>query len=492
MLDICRKLFDRWNAEVIYCHWKGNETCHLEKGLNGESDMDVLLSVDDKEIGHEILISLHFIQCKSQFGSRFPNVEDWIGFDQVTGNLVHLHLHFELVTGHDGLKEFNLPWRKEALDTRIFDKNAGIYVMNPNLELVTLYSRICLKSKTKHVIKALLNQYNQKFGFKKDPSEEIDYLKAQVNWDEIDKILLNYYPSHNCLTLKSILQKPEIDSSSFLSLFVINWKTMRKQSRYTYFALFFLIPFYTFLLRIIGWMKSHKCNYLLFRKVVKNGVGMSIAFLGQDGSGKSTVTNDIVNWLSWKLDTRIFYFGSGDQFRPWEKIFKSKLTGSSFVESILCRILSVLIYVRWSRYVTIQMKKSSHYIGKGGIGIYDRYPQIQYYGINDGPKIRINVYNRINSRILKLVIELLCKWEENSIKRATLKQPDIVIKLLLSPEESIRRKPFEKYENVKQKHEIIKNLKFEKSSVYEIDATQDYQEELLTIKKIIWKHLLSL
>ena len=492
MLEICKQLFDNWNNSVTYCHWKGNEPRHLEKGLNGESDMDVLLSNEDKEKGRETLHSLRFIQCKSQFGSRYPNVEDWIGFDQETGKLVHLHLHFEMVTGHDGLKEFNLPWRQEALESRVLDKRTGIYVMNPNLELVTLYARICLKSKIKQVIKAIINKYDLRTGFKKDPTEEIKYLKKHVNWKEIDRIIYNYYPQKKHENLVQILQQGQLKSSSFLSLFVTNWMTMRNFSRYSYITLLLLVPFYSFVLRVIGRLKSHNVGNNIYRKVVWGGKGLSIAFLGQDGSGKSTVTSDLQKWLSWKFESKIFYLGSGDQYKTHEKGLKAMLKGSSFLEKVLRRCLTIIINIKWGSYVTSQVEKSSHYISKGGIAIFDRFPQIQYFGINDGPKLRANVFKNLDSKVLNPLILFLCKKEENSIKKATLTPPDIVIKLLLPPEESIRRKPFEKYENVKQKHEIIKNLRFDNSSVYEVDATQDYQNEILTIKKIIWAHLQKL
>lgn len=492
MLEICKQLFDKWNDSVKYCHWKGNEPSHLEKGLNGESDMDVLLDYGDIERGHKILHSLQYIQCKSQFGSRFPNVEDWIGFDQETGKLVHLHLHFEMVTGHDGLKEFNLQWRQEALENRVLDKRIGIYVMNPNLELITLYARICLKSKLKQVIKALFKKYDLKTGFKKDPTEEIKYLKKQVDWNEIDRIIKEYYPQNKHDVLMQALRQDKLDSSLFLSLFAVNWRAMRNSSRYNYLSLLFLVPLYSLILRIVGRMKSHNYGNYIYRKVLWGEKGLSIAFLGQDGSGKSTVTNDIRKWLTWKFETKVFYFGSGDQYNPWEKAVNARIKGNNVFEKFVKKGLSILVYSHWGGYIKKLNKQSKQYISKGGIAIYDRFPQEQYAGISDGPKLRINILDKKKVGVFKPAIELLCKKEENAIKDVTKNPPTVVFKLLLSPEESIRRKPFENYENVKIKHEIIKNLIFGKSHVYEIDATQDYKEELLLIKTYIWKHLQSL
>ena len=61
MLAISKKLFDSWNDNVLYCHWKSNE--HLEDGLDGKTDLDVLVSAEDKEKGRDILNNLSFIRC---------------------------------------------------------------------------------------------------------------------------------------------------------------------------------------------------------------------------------------------------------------------------------------------------------------------------------------------------------------------------------------------------------------------------------------------
>ena len=47
------------------------------------------------------------------------------------------------------------------------------------------------------------------------------------------------------------------------------------------------------------------------KKVLENG-GCIIAFIGCDGSGKSTVSREILKWLNWKNDVEYFYMGSGN------------------------------------------------------------------------------------------------------------------------------------------------------------------------------------
>jgi hypothetical protein len=79
--------------------------------------------------------------------------------------------------------------------------------------------------------------------------------------------------------------------------------------------------------------------------------------------------------------------------------------------------------------------------------------------------------------------------EEKTLAEAAAHHPNVVFKLILPPEESIRRKPQENLEAVTKKHEIIKSLKFDGSDVYTIDATMPYDEEIVKIKNIIWQHI---
>lgn len=169
MLEICKKLFSQLNeSKICYCHWKSNE--HLREGLDGVTDLDVLLENEDKKRCYKILDNLDFIFCKSQYGSRYPNVVDWVGFDEKSGRMIHLHLHFRMVTGHKGVKEYSLPWYKDVLDTRLQDNETGVYVSDANYELITLYSRIGLKAHAKHVLKAKKGEFVLDDNYKREIS----------------------------------------------------------------------------------------------------------------------------------------------------------------------------------------------------------------------------------------------------------------------------------------------------------------------------------
>lgn len=45
------------------------------------------------------------------------------------------------------------------------------------------------------------------------------------------------------------------------------------------------------------------------RQTLASG-GLTVAITGADGAGKSTIINNLVQWLSWRLTVRSFYLGS--------------------------------------------------------------------------------------------------------------------------------------------------------------------------------------
>lgn len=480
MLCVSKRLFDSWNsAGLRYCHWKSNE--HLLPGLNGETDLDVLLSKEDRDEGERCLRSLDFLPCQSQFGSRYPDVEDWIGFDDQTGRLIHLHLHYRLATGHKGLKEYSLPWAEEMLQHRILDTETGVYVADPGIELVTLYTRIALKVALKDLGKLRKGCYHV------DPStlKEIAYLKERVDWPAVSDFVARHY-GQNGEAVMRIIQAERFDGKAIHRMKQLAERQFRKDNRLGR-ANRWLEFYYRHAVKFRKTLRNRFHANLVIRKVPKSGRGLQIAFLGQDGAGKTTVTRDIRKWWSWKMDVRYIYLGSGDNYFSWRKVLQ-KVIPSSAPFKLIRAWLQVSKYKQLAKDVLSMIKSGERFSRKGGLVIYDRYPQVTYPGISDGPKIREKMMAKMPSSIRSLLAGY-AKKEERLLKEAASHHPDIVFKLVIPPEESVRRKPENKLETMVRKHELIKSLQFEGSDVHLIDATMPYEKEIVQIKQIIWRHL---
>lgn len=483
MLDISHKLFSAWNnAGLLYCHWKSNE--HLVPGLDGDTDLDVLLSSLDRGAGEEILKELDFLKCRSQYGSRYPGVDDWIGFDRLTGKQIHLHLHYHIITGHKGMKEFSLPWTEIALQTRILDKDTEVYIMEPNLEILTIYTRIALKISIKDFGKKYIGHYK----VSKSSLREIKWLKERIDWSETEHLVQKFY-GVQASVVTSIMRKDKLLVDDVFKLKKIAEKTFRPYNRVGWHNVFIEF-YYTFVSKHLLKLHHRIKGYVISRKTPASGKGLTIAFLGQDGAGKTTVTSELRRWLKWKLDVRYTYLGCGDNYHSWRKTALKVLPNN-----ILFRVIRVWLilskYTTLSKDVINYIKSGEKYADHGGIQIFDRYPQIQFEGISDGPKLRVMMLKKLPS-FLRKIFSFMADIEEKRLSKVVDHQPDMVFKLLLPPEESVRRKPENKLESMIQKHELIKALQFGgNTKVYEIDATMPYEQEIVLIKNIIWDSLIK-
>lgn len=479
-------LFTELNRlQISYCHWKSNE--HLSAGLNGTTDLDILADINEKDQLSTILQKHHYISMVSQYGSRYPFVEDWIGMDLTTGKLIHIHLHYKIVTGHTGLKEYVLPWTELCLKTRKLDESCQVYVTEPNLELIILAVRIGLKLKAKQYLIARQGAWK----CKAEDIREFKYLKALVEWDKVDKILSEYFLEEH-LELLNLLKSDKYNSKWILKLHRLVIKHGNKWSRIdfpmnqisrAYFA--FILPFRYALKKYLGFN-------VITRKTFKGSNGLMIAFVGQDGAGKSTITKDAVKWLSWKADAKQYYLGSGDHYKSFNKKLVNLLSKSDNVVLRVIRItasITDLKHLAKKSYKTV--RTAEKYKKMGGIALFDRYPQVQFAGINDGPKIRSILEKKKVNPLIRFYVNHSADVEEKYLKLAADIAPDLVFKLMLSPEESIIRKPEESYEVVFEKHNIIKELAFTHSDIHVVDAAQDYTREKIEIYNVIWNKLLS-
>ena len=223
------------------------------------------------------------------------------------------------------------------------------------------------------------------------------------------------------------------------------------------------------------------------------------------------MTVELCKWLNWKVEAHRFYLGSGEHYKSLTKWLSAKMSSSKGkknslssknkevrsqhqevkqahnLKSFVGAILASWTLLGIARRAYKEVRRADKYMKKGGIPLYDRFPQAQFEGIYDGPKIN---HYRQQRGISFGIVRWMAKREQHYIEKIQDYQPRLVFKLMLSPEESIRRKPFENIEVVTRKHHITEQLKFPHSLVYTVDATMNYQEEILFIKNQIWNELI--
>lgn len=497
MLEVCKQLFYQWNkTDVHYCHWKSNE--HLMQGLDGETDLDVYVYPQDKEKAESTLKECRYLECLTQKGHRYPNVCEWIGFDTSTGRLVHVHLHYQIITGTKFCKEYVFPIDDLIIATRVLDKDTNVYVTNPDLEIIILYCRIALKATKKRSIH--ISESDRK---------EIVYLKERIQTDNVLQ-WCKQLTGKDGEALYAFIMEENLSCEGWYNVYQIAHRWLKPYRKYSPIHVFFRHKYYYYLY-IFHLIANRKFNCCYINRKTFPNSHLSVCLLGQDGSGKSTVTIELCKWLNWKVEAHRFYLGSGEHYKSLTKWLSSKISRSKGkkdsqsspnkevrsqhqelkqahnLKSFVGAILASWTLLGIARRAYKEVRRADKYMKKGGIPLYDRFPQTQFEGIYDGPKI--NHYCHLRG-VSFGIVRWMAKREQHYIEKIQDYQPRLVFKLMLSPEESIRRKPFENIEVVNRKHQITEQLKFPHSLVHTVDATMNYQDEILFIKNQIWNELI--
>jgi len=213
----------------------------------------------------------------------------------------------------------------------------------------------------------------------------------------------------------------------------------------------------------------------------------------------------LYQWLRGKLEVKLVYAGSGDgsnellqkllgkiiavyhkntsctQQNPGllpdapVKMRKARLKDRAKAQVLLSAAKSKLKI----------MKKACRLRAMGCIVLVDRYPQNQITGINDSPRIRAILRGVIADHS----IEKAAQREEACFAEMTAIQPDVVIRLNVSPDVAKQRKPNHNLDYIRMKAETVSHLVFGSAKVYDIDA--DAPKEIVQdyIRSIIWENL---
>ncbi|EJF10730.1 hypothetical protein [Pontibacter sp. BAB1700] len=325
-------LQELFRNEIRFAHWKSNG--HLLKSLEGKTDLDLLVYPDDRLKYEACLTQMGYKKIISQAWSSYPLVEDWLGFDEHTGNLLHLHTHYALVTGIQHVKHLYLPWLKQFFQHIVLDAATGWPIPKPGLEAIILFVRIWAKMPPAERMKS-------------DPAipyylkEELVYLLSKTSPEELSQLC------------RELGLKVPIDFNYSFSGILIGQKSEDILSVATYFyeqlKPYYRTPWSVSVLKSHLYklrIKSSQVSARLsgpfkFGKTLEKG-GKVIAFVGSDGSGKSTLTRDVLNWLTYKLDAHYFYFGKNPFIFSYNKQIISK-TDLLFKQDKFSQILKKLI-----------------------------------------------------------------------------------------------------------------------------------------------------
>jgi len=449
---------------IKYCHWKSNE--HLSESFCGRTDFDLLISDEDKSAFHFLAVELGLKIRYSTLNKVYPGMEDYIGLDENSGKLFHLHVHYKLILGKKNQKNYHLPFENLILSTSQTHEFFPIKIISPEFELLLLSIRSVLKIETGK--KLLKNLFRKKNIIPGNTVREFKYLQQRINLALYAKLCNELFPQMATELIKFSRETP--DNFSFFTILKLRRNFFRGLKSYKIFS---------------GSEEEIELNR---RKLAskKSGSwlrtgGRTIAFVGADGSGKSTTVAEIQKWLGWKLSVETFYMGL-----PKKKPFFRLLSIFSAVLNKL-KLIKIKLYIdneRWlyaARFRFLNYKAGSKLSKNNKIILFDRFPLKEFWTMNepmDGPRI--------------LAKTPQAEKERNYYHR--IGKPDYLIILDVSPEESIRRKKtqqiFQPEKSVNEKIRAVNKLiSSNRSNVILINTEIGREQSLLLIKNKIWEIL---
>lgn len=453
---------------IRHCHWKGNQ--NLSNMLSGLKDVDLLVDRLKVRECEEILLVLGYKKAIGNTG-RTLGIEDWIGYDEETGKLVHLHLHYRIFLGLSFVKEFYLPWENPLLDSAVKDSKNNIYITNPSLELLILGIRMGLELNLLNLI--------SKVNFRKYYVQK-EILLKNTNYNELEKWAINLLGQDNGTKfINLIIQDGSYKLITLIKIKLLIYKSLGPYRRIGKLESLIVQMFYILNTVILKILKKQRKKQLI-------SGGIIIAFIGCDGAGKTIITKEIEKWLAGKLDVKRIYLGSGDELTGILKLLKE--VASYFInkkdkvqftkeksEIKLTRYIWRAIFSKVLYRKILKLKKESC---QGKIIITDRYPQTCFSGIYDGPLFLPPIHCTY--------LQLLSGYELKNYNRMKILSPDILIKLSIPLETAIKRKPDHNKEILVKKIDITSKIMYPGSKVINIDAAAPLEEVINNVKKNLW------
>ncbi|MGJ8515486.1 hypothetical protein [Carnimonas bestiolae] len=207
-----------------------------------------------------------------------------------------------------------------------------------------------------------------------------------------------------------------------------------------------------------------------------------VAVVGCDGTGKSTLTRDLVARLQQQRPTAWRYLGlvsgeSGDKIKKlpligtWlERRLAAKTAKVQNLHTRRPSWLAVLVMYGFSKWRARNLEKVCRLAESGVLVIADRYPQAQTEGFRfDGPGIGIN-------RVPQGWKRRMAEREHRIYQQLEKIQPSLIIRLDIDLDTAYARKPDHDAEELKEKISVMSQLNYNGARIIDLDARAAYDD----------------
>lgn len=473
--------------DISYCYWKSNR--RLQAVLSGEADLDLLVAKLDQHRVGRVLIDCGFKLFPAVAFRDHPAVLSFLGYDEPSGRIIHVHLHARLVTGERLLRNYRLPWEAAILASAVLHPASQLRILDPASEAVLLAVRACLELRWRDPVTLLHWQAVQR-----KLALDRESLALRLDWPTLHRRAAQLLSDDTAILLADAIYNNQ------------PWTRQRRLRRLVErdLAAHRLYNAGEAQLRSIGraahWLGGGLNKRYLHAPRPSGrrapGGGCVIAMIGVDGSGKSTVTAAIRTWLGAEIDVMPIYFGTGDgrpsllllPFKLAAPLFtclvkKPKRSSHGVVSGQAPSAAYSFLLTAWSTILAMEKRSKLHAAHRGAarglVVIADRYPQDEILEYNDGLLL---------PRLSRAPL-LLRRFEANAYALARTLPPDIVIKLEAPLETLSSREPDMDRTVICERVSALQRLRFQGARVVRVDATQPLADVIRAVKHEAWRIL---
>lgn len=486
-------------ASIPYVYWK--PTAGVIRAMSGgRKDLDLLVSPSSLESARRTLQQHGYKRFVLPRGA-LPGSEAWVGWDRLADRFYYAHLHWELHTGRPGLHEQELPW-VEPLLSFARPGPAGASVLCPEAELALVATRAVFEprlwSHSPHRISG-------------DACAMIEASRRASDARQLAVVSSRLFGTAGRRACE-LLSEPRfpMEQAAWSS-----WRTLvrRALSRSRVSSAEVTARWTLAHARSLGAVAVRRtlgvaAGELLPRpssnKLRRRG-GFLLAFIGPDGAGKSTLTHAIVGWLAELFATESLYLGRGE----W--VSRAQQAAAELKWAVVERVTdrerptdsgpadddgrrhrdapARQQRVRWVRDASAvalaerklrAMRRADGLRRRGWVLVTDRFPH-PTERLCDGPAIVLGVGDPAARRALASV-------ERALYSRVVRTKPDLVVRLLLPVEESLRRKPDHRDVDIRAKLAAARRAQYDATTI-DLAADAPLDTVLDAVKAAVWERL---
>jgi thymidylate kinase len=474
-------------AGLTLAHWKSNNRLHLS--VTGRDDLDMSIPPEQERALTQLMREFGFVAFDSRPWQRFAGGSDWLGLEEESGTLLHVHLHTRLLTGADGVMEQELPWLEMMNASLRRDPATGLAIPPPAFDAHLLVARETVKSRNfrSHILRLLRREPSSA-----DAEEELAWLLARCGEEDLDHWGAAMWGRQRWRRMQPAFREGCVsDPAAFALLSSEIWDALRPHRIGT--APGVALRFIALRgVRAVHGVRARFTGTTLSGKRLIGRRAPVIAIVGSDGAGKSTVAADLERWLSREIDVATVYFGTNHGWFRRSRAMtirllptrrrKARRAAQPMAEPASSTFPLWLQAFKWCVMARVRLyhQRRAQRLALGGTTVLaDRYPQNEVHGTYDGP-------SRLDQPGIGLLARALQRDEHRSFSRLAETRPDLVIKLIVPVEVAQARKVDHDPLSLAEKVRLTRIIGFNGALVVEIDATQPLEAVLRDVRRHAW------